>query len=121
MKKKEFLRLLQNNHSIKDDDLKKIIGLESVYPYSQVLRTLSALGSRKLKLADSNKKLTDAAVYATNRNVLKKLLLSLDETVVDNAIIEIPQKDKDTRKTESISASAQLSDPRTKKVVKKPD
>jgi len=83
VKKEKFLQLLQNNHSIQDDDLKKIISLESTFPYSQVLHTLSAIGSRKLKSADSNKKLTDAAVYATDRLILKKLIMSIDDLSID--------------------------------------
>ncbi len=83
MKKQTFLHLLQKKESIRKADLEKIQGLEARYPYSQMIHTLSAIGSRKLKSSESNKILTNAAVYATDRNVLKNLILGIDDPDVE--------------------------------------
>ncbi len=83
MKKQTFLHLLQKKESIRKADLEKIQGLEARYPYSQMIHTLSAIGSRKLKSSESNKILTNAAVYATDRNVLKNLILRIDDPEVE--------------------------------------
>jgi hypothetical protein len=79
--KQKFVRILNNKKSIGQDDLKKIELLEKDYPYSQVLHTLSALVSYSRKEKNSKQKLNTAAVYSTDRSVLKDLVLSIDVPV----------------------------------------
>jgi len=72
--KQQFLKIIQDQNSLKKEDISQIEELEDKYPYSQIVRILSALGTRKFKQPEANKKLTTAAVYATDRMLLKKIL-----------------------------------------------
>lgn len=74
MNKQRFINILKDSGTLAEEDLNTLDNFESKYPYSQILHTLSALGSRKFKKSDSQVRLTRAAVYATDRNVLKTLI-----------------------------------------------
>ena len=76
MNKQRFFQIVSGPETIQKEDLKTIKNLEKNYPYSQVLHTLSAIGSFKNKLKDSKQKLNVAAVYAMDRAVLKDAILS---------------------------------------------
>jgi len=51
--------------------------LEEKYPYSQIMHVLTAVGSKKFKHPEAAKKLTTAAVYATDRTLLKEIISSV--------------------------------------------
>lgn len=52
---------------------------EQEHPYSQILHVLSAVGAHKYKTEDANQKLSIAAVYSTDRKVLKEVILASDD------------------------------------------
>lgn len=59
---------------------------EQEHPYSQILHVLSAVGAHKYKTEDANQKLNTAAVYSTDRKVLKEVILASDDvTTKDTA------------------------------------
>ena len=76
MNKQQILKILQNKRGLEKDDISEIQDLENKYPYSQMVHVISAIGSRKFKHSEANTKLTTAAVYATDRSLLKKIMLS---------------------------------------------
>ena len=101
MNKQKFVHILNNKKSIGQHDLRKIELLEKDYPYSQVLHTLSALVSYSRKEKNSKQKLNTAAVYSTDRSVLKDLVLSIDgpETIAKPAIATPKTPSKTTPKS----------------------
>ncbi len=76
MNKQQILKILQNKRGLEKGDISEIQDLENKYPYSQMVHVISAIGSRKFKHSEANTKLTTAAVYATDRSLLKKIILS---------------------------------------------
>lgn len=76
MNKQKFLHILHDYKSVKETDLTKINELRKAYPYSQVVHIISAIAAHKLKTDDARRNLTIAAVYSTDRSVLKEILLS---------------------------------------------
>ena len=78
MNKEKFADILNNHEVIEKDDLEKIAELEKNFPYSQVLHALSALANYKYQTINAKQKLNKAAVYATDRSVLKEIMLAVD-------------------------------------------
>lgn len=78
MNKQKFAQILSSHEAIQEEDLIEISELGQDYPYSQVLHSISAIGTFKFKTKDAKKKLNIAAVYATDRSVLKEVILNLD-------------------------------------------
>ncbi len=118
MKKQEFLHILQDYKSVKDTDLTKINDLRKAYPYSQVLHIISAIATHKLKTDDAGRHLSVAAVYSTDRSVLKEVMLSatIDENAAlvrqqepetavpgKTAVIKKPDKTESGKKEDAIS------------------
>ncbi len=73
MKKQKFVELIRNN-KIDKEDLNALIELEKIYPYSQAIHHLIAKSSIDLKSKDAKSRLNKAALYATDRAILKAFI-----------------------------------------------
>ena len=71
MEKSHFLTLLDNHTAIGKEDTLALANAKSKYPYSQLLHTLTAYGMQKNDMEGKAMQLQLAAVYATDRSVLK--------------------------------------------------
>lgn len=69
-----FISLVRNTTDLRPEELKSVRDLEKQFPYSQVLHLLRARGARDLKENDAEACLHKAAVYSTDRAVLKKVV-----------------------------------------------
>lgn len=72
--KSKFLFLLVNNSSISSDETAALQLLQDEFPYSQAIHNLVARGSQLNDLPAKQGKLNKAAVYATDRTILKTLV-----------------------------------------------
>jgi hypothetical protein len=71
---KEHFNKLVSNYTKVDGEFNELEKLVHEYPYSQPLRVLSAKSSTKKPKAEYHKRLSTAAFYATDRNVLRTLI-----------------------------------------------
>jgi hypothetical protein len=86
MNKTEFLALIQQFPSATQEQAHAVLNLEKLYPYSQLLHTLSARLSQEHQLPVQQAELQLAAVYAADRHVLKEIMVkSSPGTVVRKA------------------------------------
>lgn len=74
MKKDSFLLLLTNRDSLTADESARLASLQDEFPYSQAIHNLVARGSQLNNLATKKTSLNVAAVYATDRAVLKAIV-----------------------------------------------
>ena len=74
MKKQKFVALIRNYNNIEKEDLNTLIELEKLYPYSQAIHHLIAKSSVDLKSKYAKLRLNKAALYATDRTILKALI-----------------------------------------------
>ena len=82
MEKTVFLNILQHFASTSVDEAKEIASLRAQYPYSQLLQTLSARSSKDHGFQHQQRDLQVAAVYASDRGLLKELVtLEADQPV----------------------------------------
>lgn len=72
--KSKFLFLLTNNNSLSSEETGELELLQDQFPYSQAIHNLVARGSQLNDLAIKQTKLNRAAVYATDRVVLKSFI-----------------------------------------------
>ncbi|MFT6882437.1 MAG: hypothetical protein ACJAVY_001235 [Marinoscillum sp.] len=72
--KQQFIQYLRNPGSMTDESLSQLEDLVVSKPYFQGAHTLLAKGSMKLKSKNSPSKVARAAVYATDRVLLKKFI-----------------------------------------------
>lgn len=72
--KNKFLFLLVNNNSLSPEETNELQLLQDDFPYSQAIHNLVARGSQLNNLAVKQTKLNKAAVYATDRAILKTLI-----------------------------------------------
>jgi len=103
--KQKFVEILNNRNVVDYDDIQKIEALEKDYPYSQVLHTLSAIASYSQKSKNAKHKLNMAAVYSTDRSVLKELVLSIDTPVKSAEAPEFTKTSEDPVKTRTLPKS----------------
>jgi len=89
VKKQKFVALIRNYHNIEKEDLNTLIELEKLYPYSQAIHHLIAKSSIDLKSKNAKIKLNKAALYATNRTILKALI---DNKIDFEAVSSINEK-----------------------------
>ncbi|MDH5397011.1 MAG: hypothetical protein OEX02_02630 [Cyclobacteriaceae bacterium] len=71
MNKQKFHQLLRDFKDLPDTDLRKLEELEKTYPYSQVIHALVAKAHFSIRSELTKQKLSQAAIYATNRGALK--------------------------------------------------
>lgn len=72
--KRKFLFLLVNNSSLSPDETEALQLLQNEFPYSQAIHNLVARGSQLNDLPAKQMKLNMAAVYATDRAILKAII-----------------------------------------------
>ncbi|MDJ1472954.1 tetratricopeptide repeat protein [Cytophagaceae bacterium DM2B3-1] len=89
MNKDTFLRLVQNPHSISDDDLEKLEDVTKIFPYCSLAYMLIAQGHFEHASMLASQKLRQAATYALDRETLKNLLIGED-------FLEKAEKQKET-------------------------
>ncbi|MEQ8575533.1 MAG: hypothetical protein RIB63_15810, partial [Fulvivirga sp.] len=76
MNKQKFNSLLQNYNNIADEDRQGLQELAKSFPYSQVIHTLVAKANHDAKSTNASNSLNRAAMYATDRQNLKAVILS---------------------------------------------
>ena len=81
MNKDSFLVLTKDFASASSDNAKKLLSLQKQYPYSQVIRSLTARATRDFDLDPQQQHLHICAVYATDRAVLKWVMTTVAEEV----------------------------------------
>ncbi|MEM0939062.1 MAG: hypothetical protein AAGI25_04630 [Bacteroidota bacterium] len=74
MNKNELIILLRDPSKISSSDLEEIAELVHKSPYFLSARLLLAKGSKELKQPDTKNKIASAAVYSTDRTLLKKYI-----------------------------------------------
>ncbi len=79
MDKTEFVELLKHYAGTSVEEAKEIASLKLAYPYSQLLQTLSARVSKDHGFQNQQSELQFAAVYASDRSLLKELLTARSE------------------------------------------
>jgi len=72
--KQKFHNLLKGSTNADPSDIRLLEKLQSDFPYSQVIHALTAKVLFDIKSSDAQKKLSFAAIYATDRKVLKKFI-----------------------------------------------
>ncbi len=72
MNKESFIQVLRNPKSISADQLAQVEEVVEQFPYFQIARSVIACGSKSLSKEDAQAKLAKAAIYTTNRQLLKK-------------------------------------------------
>jgi len=72
--KQKLLEIIGNYHNISSKDLEALEELVKEYPYFQGARSLIAKGSHLNNTASKDMKIRLAALFATNRSVLKRLM-----------------------------------------------
>ncbi len=74
MNRQKFIEFLNNPGELNEHNLAELDDLVTEHPYFQAGRALEAKGNRLLKTRVAGKKTASAAVYSTNRILLKKYL-----------------------------------------------
>lgn len=74
MNKQKFIELLNKPGDLKEVNLDELDDLVAENPYFQAARVLEAKGHRLLKSKVAGRKTASAAIYSTNRVILKKYL-----------------------------------------------
>lgn len=74
MNKQKFIELLREPSSISRDELSGLENVTRQYPYFQSAHLLLAKGSRLRKDPNTKKRISSAAVYCTDRVLLKKYI-----------------------------------------------
>tara|TARA_Y100001972_G_scaffold128857_1_gene192201 strand:- start:2781 stop:3923 length:1143 start_codon:yes stop_codon:yes gene_type:complete len=90
LNKQKFIELLNNPGDLKEVNLNELDDLVAENPYFQAARVLEAKGHRLLKSKVAGRKTASAAVYSTNRILLKKYLAS-DGIKVEKPVVTSPK------------------------------
>jgi hypothetical protein len=93
VEKRQLISLLHHFDSASSQEANDIISLLKEYPYSQVLHSVSARVSKDLQLSNQQDLLTQAAVYSTDRTVLKEIM-TISPPVVEQAKESIAESKK---------------------------
>src|SRR5687768_11980803 len=81
MNKASFLSLVRQASRISDQEVEELEKLIENFPYCQTAHLLLAKAAYDKGSMLSNQKLKKAAIYAANRQLLKKLIYTSDATV----------------------------------------
>jgi tetratricopeptide (TPR) repeat protein len=93
VEKRQLIDLLNHYKSSSPEEAEDIISLRKQYPYSQVLQALSARVSKDHQLKNQQELLQTAAVYSTDRGVLKEIMAGA-YTVAPQAPVTIAHTQK---------------------------
>ncbi len=74
MNKQKFIEFLQKPAILNEQNLSELDDMVNENPYFHAARMLEAIGNRSLKTSEAGKKTASAAIYSTNRLLLKKYL-----------------------------------------------
>ncbi len=74
MNKQKFIECLRNPAVLRDNDLDELNQLVKDYPYFQVARALVAKVAKERNSKDAQRTIASAAVYATDRPLLKRFI-----------------------------------------------
>jgi hypothetical protein len=93
VEKKQLINLLHHFNSSSNEEATDVLSLLKEYPYSQVLHSLSARVSKDHNLSNHQQLLQLAAVYSTDRSVLKEIMTFAptqikEKTVTSSAVSE---------------------------------
>lgn len=86
MDKKQLTDLLNHYTASSTEEASDVISLCDQYPYSQVLHALAARVSKDHNLQNQQAILQSAAVYSTDRSVLKEIMSEAPMTVVEKHV-----------------------------------
>ena len=90
MEPKQLVDLLHHYSGSSSQEATEIISLCNEYPYSQVLQALAARVSKDHNLESQQRLLQSAAVYSTDRSVLKQIMSTVYQAAVANeAVAEV--------------------------------
>ena len=84
MEKKQLVNLLHHYNSSSTEEAKEVLSLRDEYPYSQVLQALSARVSKDHNLENQQAFLQSAAIYSTDRSVLKEIMSGVFKAIGSN-------------------------------------
>ncbi len=82
MNKQRFLNIVQDHVFADNDEVALFEKMATQYPYSQIIHTLVAKHHHEVKSSDAKASIQKAAIYATDRVVLKKIIESSPKQVV---------------------------------------
>jgi hypothetical protein len=99
MNKASFLSLVRQASHISDQDVEELEKLVVNFPYCQTAHLLIAKAAYDKGSMLSNQKLKKAAIYAANRQLLKKLIHTSDATV---ALQPVSGTDEETKLPEEV-------------------
>jgi len=116
LNKQRFSQLVRHYGGIQDDDRIKLHELVKNYPYSQIIHTLIAKANADAKTEVSKQTLNYAALYTTDRSVLKEIIESQDR-IEDNTVAE--RSDAPPIQKESINTSQESVKPEEVTVTEK--
>ncbi len=106
MNKQKLSHLLNNSHEISSPDREELHAMVKQYPYSQILHTLVAKANISAKTAIAQNTLSYAAMYATDRQVLKNFIQG-DSKNVQNATQKAAVKEPISNVTASVKEEVQ--------------
>lgn len=76
VEKASFTELTRNYTSLTIEETNEVIKLSKAFPYSQVIRSISARAAQENDIEGRNELLQLAAVHATDRGILKSIMTS---------------------------------------------
>ena len=100
--KSKFLFLLVNSHSLSSEETAALQLLQDEFPYSQAIHNLVARGSQLNDLHQKQTKLNKAAVYATDRAILKAFITAPAEERQLSKKEEVNEVSKEAEKIDQI-------------------
>ncbi|HEY5690524.1 MAG TPA: hypothetical protein VIS49_03620 [Cyclobacteriaceae bacterium] len=97
MDKDKFLFLLSNSASLTEEETIELVELQDEFPYSQAIHNLVARGAQLNQFPDKQALLSKAAVYATDRGLLKAIVTAIPgarkiQPEVKKEKVEAPRK-----------------------------
>lgn len=90
-----FYSIVKNFTSLTEDEYSSIKDLSKEYPYSQIINLLKARAAQDLNHSDKEKELHFAALYSTERTVLKQVMTApkaaRNETLIVAPVTELAE------------------------------
>lgn len=100
--KKMFSDLIYDPSAIHADDSKALENLIERYPYSQLIRAFYSRSLREANSQDFENALTHAALYSTNRNILRTIIEDAESLKSKEAVQKIVPQSEEPSSTENI-------------------
>ncbi|MEJ2004492.1 MAG: hypothetical protein P8X57_05900, partial [Cyclobacteriaceae bacterium] len=86
MSKQKFNKIVRDFHNLTETDRQKLEELGSEYPYSQVIHILIAKAHHDAGTSNAKTALHHAAMYATDRSILRDLLESASDEAASKSV-----------------------------------